>query len=233
EGDFSGESGFMTDKITGGEGFECCEGWKDASCIRIVRKNGKTTLHTVARYGKTTMLKLLIERDSGIIPINDKKGSDRTLYGCERADYRSGGRFIGSNHSTLNERDKKGSTTIHMATRKCRSQGIVISNWEAVDPFHVPYGSHYRSDVLSAVSARVDMVMAPFRSHLFLEDLGYLVESGEIADKRGVLFRCDTAQISGLIAGLIAAKAALLKEKSNTNLRVMGVATNAQAHAAQ
>ncbi|GJZ26755.1 F-box protein [Tanacetum coccineum] len=28
EGDFSGESGFMTDKITSGEGFECCEGWK-------------------------------------------------------------------------------------------------------------------------------------------------------------------------------------------------------------
>nr|GEW72567.1 hypothetical protein [Tanacetum cinerariifolium] len=97
----------------------------DAFCIRTVRKNRKTTLHTVVRYGKTTMLKLLIKRDSEIVTIKDKKGSDRTSYGCERADYQSDGRFIGSNHSTLNELDKKGSTTIHMATRKCRSHAYI------------------------------------------------------------------------------------------------------------
>ncbi|GKA21105.1 hypothetical protein Tco_0701094 [Tanacetum coccineum] len=92
-------------------------------------------------------------------------------------------------------------------------QGVVISNWEAVDPFHVPYGPHCRCDVLSAVSARVDMVMAPFRSHWSLEDLGYLYQTADrsllditsckIADKRGVLFRCDTDRISGLIVAKV------------------------------
>ncbi|GJY60787.1 putative glycosyl hydrolase family protein [Tanacetum coccineum] len=65
-----------------------------------------------------------------------------------------------------------------------RSLGIVISDWEALDRFYDPHGSNYRSAVLSAVNAGVDMVMVPFRYQLFLEDLGYLVESKEVPMSR-------------------------------------------------
>ncbi|GKA74406.1 ankyrin repeat-containing protein [Tanacetum coccineum] len=68
----------------------------DASYIRIVRKKGKTILHTMARYGKTTMVKLLIERDLRIVLIKDKKGQTAFHmavkpvkgHSYERADYR-------------------------------------------------------------------------------------------------------------------------------------------------
>ncbi|XP_071720065.1 uncharacterized protein [Rutidosis leptorrhynchoides] len=43
-----------------------------------------------------------------------------------------------------------------------------------------PFGSNYRSAVSSAVNAGIDMVMVPFRYQLFLDDLTYLVESGEV-----------------------------------------------------
>ncbi|PWZ15093.1 Ankyrin repeat-containing protein [Zea mays] len=46
----------------------------DDSCIRIVRKNGKTSLHTAARIGYHRIVKALIERDPGIVPIKDRKG---------------------------------------------------------------------------------------------------------------------------------------------------------------
>nr|GEU86877.1 lysosomal beta glucosidase-like [Tanacetum cinerariifolium] len=58
-------------------------------------------------------------------------------------------------------------------------QGIVILDWEALDSFHVPYGRHYRSDDLSIIGARVNMV----GSHV-LEDSVYLVESWEIPVSR-------------------------------------------------
>ncbi|KAL4587737.1 hypothetical protein LXL04_000611 [Taraxacum kok-saghyz] len=63
-------------------------------------------------------------------------------------------------------------------------KGIVISDWEALDRFHSPHGSNYRAAVLSAVDAGIDMVMVPFRYQLFLDDLAYLVESGEVAMSR-------------------------------------------------
>lgn len=59
-------------------------------------------------------------------------------------------------------------------------KGIVISDWEALDRFSDPHGSNYRSAVLSAVNSGIDMVMVPYRYELFLEELTYLVESGEI-----------------------------------------------------
>ncbi|KAJ9543659.1 hypothetical protein OSB04_023366 [Centaurea solstitialis] len=64
------------------------------------------------------------------------------------------------------------------------SIGIVISDWEALDRFYDPYGSNYRSAVLTAVNAGIDMVMVPFRYQLFLDDLAYLVESGEVSMTR-------------------------------------------------
>ncbi|KAJ0622273.1 putative glucan 1,3-beta-glucosidase [Helianthus annuus] len=63
-------------------------------------------------------------------------------------------------------------------------KGIVITDWEALDRFYEPYGSNYRSAVSSAINAGIDMVMVPFRYQLFLEDLTYLVESGEVSMAR-------------------------------------------------
>uniref|UniRef100_A0A5B6YW04 Putative lysosomal beta glucosidase-like n=1 Tax=Davidia involucrata TaxID=16924 RepID=A0A5B6YW04_DAVIN len=59
-------------------------------------------------------------------------------------------------------------------------KGFVISDSEALDRLSHPHGSNYRNCVLSAVNAGIDMVMVPYRYELFLEDLTYLVESGEI-----------------------------------------------------
>ncbi|KAA8549368.1 hypothetical protein F0562_001052 [Nyssa sinensis] len=59
-------------------------------------------------------------------------------------------------------------------------KGFVISDSEALDRLSNPHGSNYRSCILSAVSAGIDMVMVPYRYELFLEDLTHLVESGEI-----------------------------------------------------
>lgn len=63
-------------------------------------------------------------------------------------------------------------------------KGIVITDWEALDRLSDPYGSNYRQCVLSTVNAGVDMVMVPFRYELFLDDLFYLVESGDIPMSR-------------------------------------------------
>nr|GEV78779.1 beta-glucosidase BoGH3B-like [Tanacetum cinerariifolium] len=63
-------------------------------------------------------------------------------------------------------------------------KGVVITDWEALDRFHYPHGSNYRRSVSIAVNAGFDMVMVPFRYQLFLEDLEYLVESGEVPMSR-------------------------------------------------
>ncbi|KAA8549367.1 hypothetical protein F0562_001051 [Nyssa sinensis] len=59
-------------------------------------------------------------------------------------------------------------------------KGFVISDSEALERLSEPYGSNYRNCILSAINAGIDMVMVPCRYELFLEDLTYLVEAGEI-----------------------------------------------------
>ncbi|XP_022150900.1 uncharacterized protein LOC111018941 [Momordica charantia] len=59
-------------------------------------------------------------------------------------------------------------------------KGFVISDWEALDRLNEPRGSNYRFCISSAVNAGIDMVMVPFRYELFINDLLYLVESGEV-----------------------------------------------------
>ncbi|KAI3830014.1 hypothetical protein L1987_04146 [Smallanthus sonchifolius] len=61
---------------------------------------------------------------------------------------------------------------------------IVFLYWEGLDGLRDPHGSNYRSAVLSAINAGIDMVMVPIRYQLFLEDLAYLVESGEVSMAR-------------------------------------------------
>ncbi|CAM8928306.1 unnamed protein product [Rhodiola kirilowii] len=59
-------------------------------------------------------------------------------------------------------------------------KGFVISDCEGLDRLSKPHGSNYRSCVLSAINAGIDMVMVPFKYEQFIEDMLYLVESGNI-----------------------------------------------------
>ncbi|XP_042491286.1 beta-glucosidase BoGH3B-like isoform X2 [Macadamia integrifolia] len=59
-------------------------------------------------------------------------------------------------------------------------KGIVISDWEGINRLSQPDGSDYRYCISVSINAGVDMVMVPFRYEKFLEDLIFLVESGEI-----------------------------------------------------
>ncbi|XBI58915.1 uncharacterized protein [Aegilops tauschii subsp. strangulata] len=59
-------------------------------------------------------------------------------------------------------------------------QGFVVSDWEGIDHLCEPRGSDYRHCIAQAVNAGMDMVMIPFRFEKFLEDLVFLVETGEI-----------------------------------------------------
>lgn len=46
----------------------------DVRSIKIVQKNGKTTLHNAVRYGLLRVVKTLLDRDPEIVSIKDKKG---------------------------------------------------------------------------------------------------------------------------------------------------------------
>ncbi|XP_038694809.1 beta-glucosidase BoGH3B-like isoform X2 [Tripterygium wilfordii] len=84
------------------------------------------------------------------------------------------GRKLHANHFLLTEvlKDKLG------------FKGFVISDWEGLDRLGEPYGSDYRYWISRTINAGIDMVMVPFRYEQFLEDLMFLVQSGEIAMAR-------------------------------------------------
>lgn len=59
-------------------------------------------------------------------------------------------------------------------------KGLLISDWEGIDRLCQPHGANYRYCIKTAVNAGIDLVMVPNRYDQFLDDLIYLVESGEI-----------------------------------------------------
>ncbi|XWS74044.1 hypothetical protein CRYUN_Cryun02cG0181700 [Craigia yunnanensis] len=63
-------------------------------------------------------------------------------------------------------------------------KGFVISDWEALDRLCEPRGSNYHYCISTAVNAGIDMVMVPHRYKQFMEDLTFLVESGEVQMSR-------------------------------------------------
>ncbi|GAB2234978.1 hypothetical protein Droror1_Dr00004254 [Drosera rotundifolia] len=65
-------------------------------------------------------------------------------------------------------------------------KGVVISDWEGLDKLSYPHSTNYRTCVSSAVNAGIDMVMVgmSIRYGKFLEDLTFLVESGEVPISR-------------------------------------------------
>ncbi|EMS45826.1 Periplasmic beta-glucosidase [Triticum urartu] len=63
-------------------------------------------------------------------------------------------------------------------------EGFVVSDWEGIDRLCEPRGSDYRYCVAQSVNAGMDMIMIPHRFERFLEDLVFLVETGEIPMSR-------------------------------------------------
>ncbi|KAK6122278.1 hypothetical protein DH2020_043979 [Rehmannia glutinosa] len=88
------------------------------------KENGKTALHTTARYGQLNIVKALIERDPRIIPIKDKKGQTALHMAVKGQDTSVVDELLEADHSILNERDKKGNTALHIATRKTVLRGL-------------------------------------------------------------------------------------------------------------
>ncbi|KAK4484087.1 hypothetical protein RD792_011307 [Penstemon davidsonii] len=102
--------------------------------VRIVRKNGKTALHTTARYGLLNIVKALIIRDSGIVSIKDKKGQTALHMAVKGQDACVVDELLEADYSILNERDKKGNTAVHIATRKSRSQIVsILLTYRSID----------------------------------------------------------------------------------------------------
>ncbi|XP_068663249.1 ankyrin repeat-containing protein At2g01680-like isoform X2 [Aristolochia californica] len=105
-----------------------------ASTLRIVRKNGKTSLHTVARNDKLDMVKVLLERDPGIVSIKDKKGQTALHMAVKGKSTDVVKELLFADGSILNARDKKGNTALHIATRKWRPQMVsCLLNFESVN----------------------------------------------------------------------------------------------------
>ncbi|XP_054799734.1 uncharacterized protein LOC129304116 [Prosopis cineraria] len=86
------------------------------------------------------------------------------------------GRKLHSDHFLITE----------ILKEKLGFKGFVISDWEGLEwlrsdyPNCIPSVSDYRKCILLAVNAGIDMVMAPYRFQLFMEELSSLVESGEV-----------------------------------------------------
>ncbi|KAL6187534.1 hypothetical protein ACLB2K_038932 [Fragaria x ananassa] len=98
----------------------------DISSMWIVRKNGKTALHTAARYGYLKIGLALIGRDPGIVCVKDKKGQTALHMAVKGQCASIVEEIILADHPILNERDKKGNTALHMATRKCRPEIVCL-----------------------------------------------------------------------------------------------------------
>ncbi|PVH62286.1 hypothetical protein PAHAL_3G257700 [Panicum hallii] len=66
-------------------------------------------------------------------------------------------------------------------------KGFVISDWEGIDRLcepREPRGSDYRYCIAQSVNAGMDMIMIPHRFEKFLEDIVFLVETGEVPMSR-------------------------------------------------
>ncbi|XP_043689416.1 beta-glucosidase BoGH3B-like [Telopea speciosissima] len=63
-------------------------------------------------------------------------------------------------------------------------QGMVISDWEAIDRMTNPPGSHYKESLKAAINAGIDMVMIPYKYQQYLTHMTELVSSGEIPISR-------------------------------------------------
>ncbi|XP_008785418.1 beta-glucosidase BoGH3B-like [Phoenix dactylifera] len=63
-------------------------------------------------------------------------------------------------------------------------KGFVVSDWEGIDRLSQPHGLDYQYCISASINAGIDMVMVPHRYETFLEDLIFLVESGEIPISR-------------------------------------------------
>ncbi|XP_043695385.1 beta-glucosidase BoGH3B-like [Telopea speciosissima] len=63
-------------------------------------------------------------------------------------------------------------------------QGMLITDWEAIDRITDPPGSHYKESLKAAINAGIDMVMIPYKYQQYLTCMTELVSSGEIPINR-------------------------------------------------
>ncbi|XP_042480240.1 beta-glucosidase BoGH3B-like [Macadamia integrifolia] len=68
--------------------------------------------------------------------------------------------------------------------QKMSFQGMIISDWEAIDRMTDPPGSHYKESLKAAINAGIDMVMIAYDYQRYLTDMTELVSSGEIPISR-------------------------------------------------
>lgn len=106
----------------------------DESSARIVRKNGKTALHTTARIGYYQIVKALLERDPDIVSIIDKKGQSALHMAVKGKSTDVVEELLLTELNILNLRDKKGNTALHMATRKWRPEMVnLLLSYESIE----------------------------------------------------------------------------------------------------
>ncbi|KAM2964396.1 hypothetical protein FF2_022184 [Malus domestica] len=103
----------------------------DISSARIVKKNGKTALHTAGRYGLLDIAKALIEWGPGIVCIKDKNGQTALHIVVKGHCTPIVEEILDTDSPILNERDKKGNTAVHIATKvKHRSTNSLLCCFE-------------------------------------------------------------------------------------------------------
>ncbi|GKA11890.1 hypothetical protein Tco_0691436 [Tanacetum coccineum] len=94
----------------------------DISCAKLHFADVTPLLEFTFVERDSGIVKLLIERDLGIVAIKDKKG--QSAFHMAMVVIPMEGRLLTLITRFLNRRDTKSSTTIHMATRKGRSQEL-------------------------------------------------------------------------------------------------------------
>ncbi|KAM1172170.1 hypothetical protein ACFX1X_022706 [Malus domestica] len=103
----------------------------DISSARIVKKNGKTALHTTGRYGLLDIAKAFIEWGPGIVCIKDKNGQTALHIVVKGHCTPIVEEILDTDSPILNERDKKGNTVVHIATKvKHRSTNSLLCCFE-------------------------------------------------------------------------------------------------------
>ncbi|MFQ6660328.1 hypothetical protein Gotur_028906 [Gossypium turneri] len=110
------------------------------------------------------------------------------LQGKPPADYPKGYPFVAGRNNVIacakHFVGDGGTEKAYVTSGECSVQGFVISDWEALDRLTEPRGSNYRYCISTAVNAGIDMVMVPLRYKQFMDDLTFLVESGEVLMSR-------------------------------------------------
>ncbi|KAM0922701.1 hypothetical protein ACQ4PT_006152 [Festuca glaucescens] len=186
----------------------------DDNCIRIVRKNGKTALHTTVRIGYHRIVKALIERDPGIVPIRDRKGQTALHMAVKGKNTDVVEELLMADVSILNVRDKKANTALHIATRKWRPQMVqLLLSYETLEVNAINNQNETAMDLAEKV---------PYGESK-MEIIEWLSEAG--AKNAVNVGKVDEAsELRRTVSDIKHNVQAQLNENAKTNKRVTGIA---------